>query len=82
MNITKNRLKQIIKEEYSKVLNEQAIDVDSIVAQGRAFFDLLIELSMASEDDPAAAAALNKIREDLSADVAKRSYGYIKLEIL
>ena len=82
MKITKRQLKRIIREEKARILNEQAIDVDSIVAQGRAFFDRLIELSMASEDDPAAQTALDQIDAALSGDVAERSYGYIKLKIL
>jgi hypothetical protein len=82
MKITKRQLRRIIKEEKSKLLNEQAIDADSIIAQGRAFFDRLIELSMASEDDPAAQTALDQIDAALSDDVAERSYGYIKLKIL
>ena len=82
MKITKRQLKRIIKEEKAKLLNEQVNDVDQVIAQGRAFFDRLIELSMASEDDPAAQTALDQIDAALSADVAERSYGYIKLKIL
>ena len=82
MKITKRQLRRIIKEEKAKLLNEQAIDADSIIAQGRAFFDRLIELSMASEDDPAAQTALDQIDAALSGDVAERSFGYIKLNIL
>ena len=82
MKITKRQLKRIIKEEKAKLLNEQVNDVDQVIAEGRAFFDRLIELSMASEDDPAAQTALDQIDAALSADVAERSYGYIKLKIL
>ncbi len=82
MKVTKRQLQRIIKEERTKLLNEQAVDVSSIIAQGRDFFDRLIELSAASEDDPAAQEALDQIDAALSASVAERSYGYIKLKIL
>ena len=48
----------------------------------RQFFDRLIELSQASEDDPAAQTALDQIEAALSGDVEERSFGYIKLNIL
>ena len=82
MKITKRQLRRIIKEEKAKVLAEQVNDVDQIIAQGRAFFDRLIELSQASEDDPAAQTALDQIEAALSDDVEERSFGYIKLNIL
>ncbi|MAI58268.1 MAG: hypothetical protein CML56_04710 [Rhodobacteraceae bacterium] len=82
MKITKRQLRRIIKEEKAKVLAEQVNDVDQIIAQGRAFFDRLIELSQASEDDPAAQTALDQIEAALSGDVEERSFGYIKLNIL
>jgi flagellar biosynthesis/type III secretory pathway chaperone len=82
VKITKRQLRRIIKEEKVKLLNEQVNDVDVIIAQGRAFFDRLIELNQASEDDPAAQTALKQIEAALSDDVAERSFGYIKLEML
>jgi hypothetical protein len=82
MKITKRQLRRIVKEEKAKVLSEQVNDVDQIITQGRAFFDRLIELSQASEDDPAAQTALDQIEAALSNDVEERSFGYIKLNIL
>ena len=57
-------------------------EVDQIIQQGRSFFDKVIQLSQASEDDPAAQAALDKIEDALSDDVEKRSYGYVKFKLI
>ena len=81
MKITKRQLRKIIKEEKAKLLNEQVGDVDDIVAEGRAFFDKIIQLSQDSEDDPAAQTALEQIVAALSDDVEKRSYGYVKFKV-
>lgn len=94
MKITKRQLRRIIREAGSPDrvhsidpltggdTEKRFDDVDQIITQGRAFFNRLIELSQASEDDPAAQTALDQIDAALSADVAERSYGYIKLKIL
>ena len=81
MKITKRQLRRIIKEEKAKLLNEQVADVDQIIAEGRAFFDKVIQLSQDSEDDPAAQTALEQIVAALSDDIEKRSYGYVKLDV-
>jgi flagellar biosynthesis/type III secretory pathway chaperone len=82
MKITKKQLRRIIKEEKARLLSEQVNDVDQIIAQGRAFFDRVIELSQAQEDDPNAAAALEQIEAALSDEVKEKSYGYVKFTIL
>jgi len=82
MRITKRQLRRIIKEEKARLLSEQVNDVDQIIAQGQAFFDRVIELSLAREDDPSAAAALDQIEAALSGEVKEKSYGYVKFKIL
>jgi flagellar biosynthesis/type III secretory pathway chaperone len=82
MKITKRQLRKIIKEEKARLLSEQVNDVDQIIAQGQAFFDRVIELSLAREDDPSAEAALDQIEAALSDEVKEKSYGYIKFKIL
>jgi len=82
MKITKRQLRRIIREAKVRLLSEQANDVDQIIAQGRAFFDRVIELSQAQEDDPSAAAALEQIEAALSDEVKEKSYGYVKFKIL
>ena len=81
MKITKRQLRRIIKEEKRKLLKEQAGDATQIIAQGKAFFDAVIELSHASEDDPSARDLLDQIEAALSDDVEERSYGYVKFKI-
>ena len=81
MKITKRQLRQIIKEEKLKLLNEQVADVEQVIAQGQAFFDRVIQLSQDSEDDPAAQTALEQIVAALADDVAKRSFGYVKFKV-
>ena len=81
MKISKRQLKQIIKEEKAKLLNEQVADVQEVISQGQAFFDRVIQLSQDSEDDPAAQAALEQVVAALSADVEQRSYGYVKFKV-
>ena len=61
---------------------QEEIDVEEIIAQGREFFDKVIQLSQDSEDNPAAQKAIDQIEAELSADVEKRSYGYVKLKII
>ena len=82
MKITKRQLRRIIREAKVRLLSEQANDVDQIIAQGRAFFDRVIELSQAQEDDPSAAAALEQIEAALSDEVKEKSYGYVNFKIL
>jgi len=81
MKITKRQLRQIIKEEKQKLLNEQVADVEQVIAQGQAFFDRVIQLSQDSEDDPAAQTALEQIVAALADDVEKRSFGYVKFKV-
>ena len=81
MKITKRQLRQIIKEEKLKLLNEQVADVEQVIAQGQAFFDRVIQLSQDSEDDPAAQTALEQIVAALADDVEKRSFGYVKFKV-
>ena len=61
---------------------QEEIDVEEIIAQGREFFDKVIQLSQDSEDDPKAQEAIDQIEAALSADVEKKSYGYVKLKII
>ena len=84
MKITKDKLKQIIKEELDTAIqqiDEEAGNVEQIIAEGRAFFDKVIQLSIDSETNPAAQAALEQIAE-LSAEIEEKSYGYVKLVII
>ena len=81
MKITKRQLRQIIKEEKQKLLNEQVADVEQVIAQGQAFFVCVIQLSQDSEDDPAAQTALEQIVAALADDVEKRSFGYVKFKV-
>ena len=81
MKITKRQLRQIIKEEKQKLLNEQVADVEQVISQGQAFFDRVIQLSQDSEDDPAAQTALEQIVAALADDVEKRSFGYVKFKV-
>ena len=85
MKITKRQLRRIIKEEKAKLVSEMMSpyvdEADEIIAEGRAFFDKVIQLSQDSEDDPKAQAALEKIVAELAGDVEKRSYGYVKLQV-
>ena len=82
MKITKSQLKRIIKEEFGNVMAEQPNDVEQLIEQGRSFFDQVIQLSMDSEDDPAAAQKLNQVEEALSREVDEKSLGYVKFTII
>ena len=98
MKITKRQLRKIIREErhrLSEISAEQAArinaeqsglqqqaDVEKIIAQGQDFFDKVIQLSQDSEDDPSAQAAIDQIVAALADDVEKRSYGYVKFEVI
>ncbi len=82
MKITKQQLKQIIKEEIGSVMAEQPNDVEQLIEQGRLFFDQVIQLSMDSEDDPDAAQKLNQVEEALSREVDEKSHGYVKFTII
>ena len=82
MKITKSQLQQIIKEEIGNVIAEQPNDVEQLIEQGRSFFDQVIQLSKASEDDPTAAQKLNQVEEALSREVDEKSYGYVKFTII
>ena len=84
MKITKDKLKQIIKEELDTAIqqiDEEVGNVEQIIAEGRAFFDKVIQLSIDSETNPAAQAALEQIAE-LSAEIKEKSHGYVKLVII
>ena len=80
--ITKSQLKQIIKEEFGNVMAEQPNDVKQLIEQGRSFFDQVIQLSMASEDDPEAQEKLNQVEEALSREVHEKSHGWVKFNIV
>jgi len=82
MKITKSQLKQIIKEEFGNVMAEQPNDVKQLIEQGRSFFDQVIQLSMASEDDPEAQEKLNQVEEALSREVHEKSHGWVKFNIV
>jgi uncharacterized protein involved in exopolysaccharide biosynthesis len=82
MKITKSQLKQLIKEELGNVMAEQPNDVEQLIEQGRAFFDQVIQLSVASEDDPDAQERLNQVEEALSREVHEKSYGWVKFTIV
>jgi len=82
MKITKSQLKQIIKEEFGNVMAEQPNDVKQLIEQGRSFFDQVIQLSMASEDDPEAQEKLNQVEEALSREVHEKSHGWVKFDIV
>ena len=82
MKITKSQLKQIIKEELGGVMAEQPNDVEQLIEQGRSFFDQVIQLSMASEDDPEAQEKLNQVEEALSREVHEKSHGWVKFNIV
>ena len=82
MKITKSQLKQIIKEELGNVMAEQPNDVKQLIEQGRSFFDQVIQLSMASEDDPEAQEKLNQVEEALSREVHEKSHGWVKFNIV
>ena len=84
MKITKDKLKQIIKEELDTAIqqiDEEAGNVEQIIAEGRAFFDKVVQLSIDSETNPAAQAALEQIAE-LSDEIEEKSHGYVKLVII
>ena len=84
MKITKTTLRQIIKEELDTAIqqiDEEAGNVEQIITEGRAFFDKVIQLSIDSEANPAAQAALEQIAE-LSPEIEEKSHGYVKLVIL
>ncbi len=78
MKITKAQLKQIIKEELGEAMAEQPNDVDQLIEQGKAFFDQIIQLSKASEDDPVAQEKLNQIKDKLGNWVREESHGWVK----
>jgi hypothetical protein len=85
MKITKDKLKQIIKEELDTAIqqiDEEVGNVEQIIAEGRAFFDKVIQLSIDSETNPAAQAALEQIADKLSPEIEEKSYGYVKLVII
>ena len=82
MKITKRQLRRIIKEEKAKLLNEGNLSgADQIIADGRDFFDRVIELSQDSEDDPNAQRQLEQIVAALADEVEKKSFGYIKFQV-
>ena len=82
MKITKRQLRQIIKEEKAKLLNEGNLSgADQIIADGRDFFARIIELSQDSEDDPNAQKQLEKIVAVLAPEVEKNSFGYVKFQV-
>ena len=82
MKITKRQLRQIIKEEKQKLLNEGNLSgADQIIADGRDFFARIIELSQDSEDDPNAQKQLEKIVAVLAPEVEKNSFGYVKFQV-
>ena len=82
MKITKRQLRRIIKEEKQKLLSEGNLSgADQIIADGRAFFDRVIELSQDSEDDPNAQRQLEQIVAVLAPEVEKKSFGYIKFKV-
>ena len=57
-------------------------DVEQLIEQGRTFFDQVIQLSMASEDDPDAQEKLNQVEEALSREVHEKSHGWVKFTIV
>ena len=82
MKITKRQLRQIIKEEKQKLLNEGNLSgADQIIADGRDFFARIIELSQDSEDDPNAQKQLEKIVAVLAPEVEKNSFVYVKFQV-
>mgnify|MGYP003654720868 CR=1 FL=1 len=79
MKITKSKLKQIIKEELNR---GEGLAMKSLIEQGKTFFDQVIELSKASEDNPSAAEQLSTIEQALSREVEEKSNGYVKFIII
>ena len=87
MKITKEELRQIIKEELGNSLKEdlnygEMLATQSLIKEGRIFFDKVIALSNASEDSPSAAEQLNMIEEALSREVEEKSHGYVRFTII
>ena len=88
MKITKQQLKKLIKEELESVMQDDEPgqapenDVSQLIEQGRSFFDQVIALSMASENDTSAAEKLNAIEQALSREVHERSNGYVRFTII
>lgn len=93
MKITKKQLKQIIKEELESV-NEissagsgkvnfgERLAIEELIKQGKSFFDQVIALSEAADENPSAAERLSMVEQALSREVDEKSHGYVKFTII